>query len=207
MLFLIIAFCIQILRQTIVKYRKMFQHEKYWKTLQALLVAPINHFNILIGLLIAEIILISIPITIFLIIAIIIYPISFFNMLLVILMILVISLTFGSIGLIIGILIISKEGFYKIIDIGFTFLFWLSCISYPIQIFPELVRIVILLNPLYYLFDLLRLIWLVGIDPVLAINYLSPAHIIIASVMLISLPIIAVYLFNVFYKKFGITGY
>ncbi|MFX1388573.1 MAG: ABC transporter permease [Promethearchaeota archaeon] len=207
LLFIIIAFCIQYLRQMITRYVYTFQHEKYWKTLQALMVAPLNYFNILIGFLISELVFISIPISFFLILGFILFPISFFQAILVIIMILVIAITFGCIGLIMGILVISREGLYKAIDIGLTFIIALSCISYPLQIFPEFLRIVIIINPLYYLFDLVRLVWLLGFDSALALNFITPTHIIIVTLGVICLPIIAIYLFKTFYKKYGITGY
>jgi hypothetical protein len=64
-----------------------------------------------------------------------------------------------------------------------------------------------MINPLYYLFDLARLVWLFGLDPALAYNFLTPTHIIIVIIGLICLPIIAVYLFKKLYKKYGISGY
>ena len=93
------------------------------------------------------------------------------------------------------------------IILSISILFWASCVSYPLQIFPEFFRNIFVLNPFYYFFDLIRIIWLTGVDPSLAFNYFNPFHIIIVGVFSITLPIIAVYLFNTIYKKFGISGY
>jgi len=207
LLFLLIAFCVQFLRRIVDNFRKLFFREKFWKTLQALMVAPINRYVLLFGILISEMILISIPFLVFLILALIIFPISILNLLLIFVMFFCLSIFFGSIGLIVAVLVVTKEGIYRIFKLGLTFLFWLSCISYPLQIFPEIVQNLILLNPLYYFIDLIRIIWLMGIDFNLAISFLSPLHIIVVALFTILLPILSVSLFNVFYNKYGITGY
>ena len=206
-LFILLAFIIQFLRQIIENFRFLFLREKYWKTLQALLVAPINRYVLLFGVLISEMILISIPIIFFFIVAIIVFPITFLNLLLVLIILASISIIFGSIGLILGIIFVTQEGVQRILKIGLTFVFWLSCISYPIQIFPEIVQNVILINPFYYIIDLFRIVWLIGVDYNLAMSFLTPIHIILICLLTFSLPVISVYLFNKFYDKFGISGY
>ena len=206
-LFLFIAFCVQFLRRIVLNFSHLFNSEKYWKTLQALMVAPVNRYVLLFGFLIAEIILISIPFIFFFIIAYILFPINILYLFLVILSFLALAILFGCLGLILGILIITKEGIYSVFNLGLTFLFWLSCISYPLQIFPEAVQFIILLNPIYYFIDIIRIFWLMGIDYNLAITFLTPIHIIVVVGGTIILPIFSVYLFNTFYDKFGISGY
>ena len=206
-LFLFIAFCIQFLRKIAANFVTFFNREKYWKTLQALMIAPVNRYVLLFGFLMSELILVSIPFAIFFIIAYILFPINIFFLLLVILGFLCLAIIFGCIGLIMGILLITKEGIYSVFNLGLTFLFWLSCISYPLQIFPEIIQSIILWNPLYYFIDAIRIFWLMGLDYNLAITFLTPIHIIIIVGGTIILPIFSVYLFNTFYDKFGISGY
>ncbi len=206
-LFLFIAFCVQFLRKIVFNFSQLFNRERYWKTLQALMVAPINRYVLLFGFLIAEMILVSIPFIFFFIIAYIIFPINIFYLFLVILSFLSISILFGCLGLILGMLVITKEGLYSIFNLGLTFLFWLSCMSYPLQIFPEIVQSIILLNPVYYFIDIIRIFWLMGLDYNLALTFLTPIHIIVVVGSTIILPIFSVYLFNTFYDKFGISGY
>ena len=206
-LFLFIAFCVQFLRKIVFNFSQLFNRERYWKTLQALMVAPINRYVLLFGFLIAEMILVSIPFILFFIIAYIIFPINILYLFLVILSFLSISILFGCLGLILGMLVITKEGLYSIFNLGLTFLFWLSCMSYPLQIFPEIVQSIILLNPVYYFIDIIRIFWLMGLDYNLAITFLTPIHIIVVVGCTIILPIFSVYLFNTFYDKFGISGY
>ncbi|MFX1274377.1 MAG: ABC transporter permease [Promethearchaeota archaeon] len=207
LLFLFIAFCVQFLRKIIPNFVALFNNEKYWKTLQALMVAPVNRYVVLFGYLISELILLSIPFIIFFIIAFILFQINIISLFLVILSFISIAILFACFGLIMGILIITKEGVYNLINFGLTLLFWLSCISYPLQIFPELIQTLILLNPIYYYIDTIRIFWLMGIDYNLAISYLSPIHIIVVVGGTILLPIFSVYFFNIFYDKFGISGY
>ena len=171
------------------------------------MVAPINRYVLLFGILISEMILLSIPFAFFLILTLIIFPIPILNLLIVLGLFFCLAIFFGSLGLIVAVLIVTKEGTYRIVKIGLTFLYWLSCVSYPLQIFPEIVQYAILLNPLYYFIDLIRIIWLMGIDYNLAMSFLSPLHIIIVATFTILLPMFSVVLFNVFYKKYGITGY
>ncbi len=206
-LFLFIAFCVQFLRKIVFNFSQLFNRERYWKTLQALMVAPINRYVLLFGFLIAEMILVSIPFIFFFIIAYIIFPINIFYLFLVILSFLSISILFGCLGLILGMLVITKEGLYSIFNLVLTFLFWLSCMSYPLQIFPEIVQSIILLNPVYYFIDIIRIFWLMGLDYNLALTFLTPIHIIVVVGSTIILPIFSVYLFNTFYDKFGISGY
>ena len=207
LLFLLIAFCIQFLKGIMENFRQMFFREKFWKTLQALMVAPINRYVLLFGILISEMILLSIPFVIFFIVALVIFPISILNVFLVLVLFFCLAIFFGSLGLIVAVLIVTKEGVYRVIKIGLTYLIWASCISYPLQIFPELFQNIILLNPLYYFIDLVRIVWMMGIDYNVAISYLSPVHIVIVTTFTILLPILSVSLFNIFYNKYGITGY
>jgi len=206
-LFLFIAFCVQFLRKIVNNFSDLFNREKYWKTLQALMVAPVNRYILLFGFLISEIILLSIPFILFFIIAYILFPISIFYLFLVVLSFIALAILFGCLGLILGILIITKEGIYSVFNFGLTLLFWLSCMSYPLQVFPEIIQSIILLNPIYYFIDTIRIFWLMGLNYNLAITFLTPIHIIVVVGGTIILPIFSVYLFNTFYDKFGISGY
>jgi len=115
-----------------------FAQEKYWKTLQALIIAPFNRFNLLFGIFIPHIIIISIPFTIFLILTYIYYPISFITLIFIIFIYFLIALIFSGIGLILGIFIVSNENAFYVLKFSLNIVFWLSCISYPFNFFPLL---------------------------------------------------------------------
>jgi len=206
-LFLYIAYTSQICLVFIGNYSTILIREKIWKTLQALMVAPIHRFNILLGILSSEWVLISVPFIFFIIIAYILFPITLLNLLLILLIFFCISIFFASLGLAIGVMAMSKEGMNKIANFFLKYLFWLSCITYPIAIFPEMIQVIIKFNPFFYFFDALRLIWLMDIDYDLAMQYFSVIHIVVIVVFTIIPPIGSIIFFNFFYKKFGISGY
>ncbi len=206
-LFLLIAFCVQFSKPIVARYRQLFIGEKYWKTLSAIMVAPVNRFTLLLGVLISELVLISVPFSIVLIIAFILFPISLINFILILLIFFSIFLIFGSIGLIQGAFAISHEEYITYFGLCLRFIFLFSCTNFPKEIFPEIFQSIAVLNPFYYVFDLLRLTWYLGIDYDVAIALISPIHIIILVLFTILSPIISVYLFNRVYNKYGITGY
>lgn len=206
-LFSIIGITIQYNNLIINGFEMHFRNEKYWNTLQGILVAPVNRFTLLIGNLFSMLIIMSVPVIFFDILAIIFFPISPIYLLLYLLIFLSIVLIYGSLGLIIGVFFISNENFAIILSPIINVILWFSCISYPIEIFPEFIQFIIKLNPFYYIFDLFRLVWFLGIDFNKAFGLITPLHIIFTLLFVLITPVIAVYLFNKVYNKYGITGY
>jgi len=206
-LFLIIAFSIQFSKSPIAIYDTLFNTEKYWKTLSATMTAPVHRFILLFGILFSEIVLNCIPIGILLIIALILFPIPLIYFFLFLLLFLLIFIIFGSIGLLIGIFRISKEELVSYSKVILRIIFLFSCTNYPKELFPEIIQNIIILNPFYYIFDLLRLVWYLGIDYDAAMSNISPIHIIVTLILIIISPIISIFLFEFMYKKYGITGY
>ena len=206
-LFLLLAYTVNFSRGIMNKYNLSFRRDKYWKTLSAIMVAPVNKFTLLLGELAAEMIMMSVPIIIILVIAYILFPISLLYLFLTLLILFAIFLTFASIGLIIGVLRISREQYVSYITFILRFVFLFGCIFYPINIFPEFIQIFVLLNPFYYFFDLLRLTWYLGINYDVANSLITIQHIIIVLLITAISPIISIYLFDKVYKKYGITGY
>ena len=182
-----------------------FYLEKFWKTLPNLIVAPVNNLYLLFGLFFSHLILISIPFTILLIISYIIYPISVFTLLFIIGTYFLIALIFSGIGLIIGIFAISNENIMGILEFALMGVFWLSCITYPFEMFPRVIQNIINLNPLYYIFDFLRLIWIDN-NILFTINVNLNSFIILL-VSVVAFPLIGLLLFNFIFKKYGIVGY
>ena len=200
-----IAYNITLLMGVISQFPNSFRIEKFWHTLEGLLIAPFNRFNLLFGIFFAHLILISVPFIFFFILCYIYFPISIITIFFVLGICFLIALFFSGIGLIIGIFAISKENSESILKFVITTVFWLSCITYPIQIFPELIQNLINLNPLFYIFDSLRWAWLENNIINSLVNNARSYIVLILSVVII--PTIAVYLFNYIYKKHGIVGY
>ncbi len=204
-IFLFIAYQIILLKNIVIKFPAGLRQEKFWQTLPALIIAPFNRFNLLLGIFVSHLIVISIPFTIFFIICYIIYPISIFTILSIIFIFFLIEFTFSGIGLILGIFAISKESIWRFLLFCINWIFWLSCITYPFEIFPNLLQALINLNPLFHIFDFLRKTWIE--DNFLLTITLHPVSFIILLLTSIMLPVIGVYIFNIIYKKYGIVGY
>jgi len=206
-LFLLIAFCVQFSKSILGKYDQVFNGEKYWRTLSAILVAPVHRFTLLTGIFVSNLIINTIPLFILIIIAYFLFPISILFLILTLLVFFSIYLIFASIGLIIGVFRISNEKYVHYSNFILRFVFLLSCTNYPKEIFPDFIQNIIILNPFYYVFELLRLTWYLGIDYEIAISHISFIHILILLILTISSPFISIYIFNRFYHKYGITGY
>lgn len=187
------------------RFPGQFRAEKFWKTLPALIVGPFNRFNLLFGIFFSHLIMISIPFSIFFIWGIIVEPISIITVLFILSTYLLIALIFSGIGLILGVFAISNENVWQILSFLLIFVFWFSCISYPFDLFPKFIQDIINLNPFYYIFDFLRITWIQN-NVFLTISSF-PFHVLTLIATSIVLPFIGVILFNIVYKKYGITGY
>lgn len=200
----IIAYNIILARKIIDEFPRQLQIEKYWRTFQALVIAPSNRFNLLLGIFLSEVILLSAPCIIFFIIGYIYYPISFFTVLAIIGIYLLISLIFSGIGIILGIFAVSNENILPILNFIVTLFFLFSCLTFPIQVFPNFVQNIINLNPFFYIIEILRLTW---IENDIFISFTSHSfYFFIIIVSAIILPIIGIFVFNTIYKKYGIVG-
>lgn len=205
MVFQFIAYQILLMKVLINEFPAQFLREKYWKTIPAIIIAPLNQYNLLFGIFFSHIILISIPFIIFFVLCWIVYPISFLTIISIIVLLFFIALIFSSIGLIIGAFAISNENIWRILGFGISMVFWLSCLTYPFEIFPNIIQQIINLNPLYYIFDILRTTWIEN-NILLSISY-HPFNFLILFLTVLIFPIISVYIFKMIYKKFGIVGY
>lgn len=205
LIFQFIAYNIYLLKGIILEYPSQFRLEKFWKTLQALMIAPFNKFNLLLGIFLSKFVLICIPFFVFFIICAVYVPISFFTFLSILGIYLAIAIMFSGLGLIMGTFAISNENIWRILSFLINIFFWASCLTYPFEIFPEVIQNLINLNPLYYIFDILRLTWIENNFLISLISY--PLHMIVLLLCLVFIPLSGVYLFNKIFKKYGIVGY
>ncbi len=204
-IFLLSTYNLQLLVQLIGQFPGRLSQEKFWKTLPALMIAPFNRFDLLIGIFLSHLILISIPFTIFFLIALILYPISIFTIIFILLIYLLIAFIFSGIGLLEGAFAVSKENIWRFISFILKFVFWASCISYPFDLYPKIIQDVISLNPLYYIFTFLRMAWIQNNFLITIIYYWF--HFLVIFGTAIILPILAVVIFNKVFRKYGIVGY
>jgi len=205
LIFILLAYNISLLSRLYTVFINEFKTEKYWRTLEALIIAPFNRVNLLFGIFLTNLISISIPFTILLIICYIYYPITIITLLFVLLLFFILALVFSGIGLFLGVFAISKENYISILTFGMMLIIWTSCVSFPYQLFPEIIQNVINLNPFYYIFDIIRVAWIN--DNILSTLYSHSFNFLILLIFGILIPILGVYLFNIIYKKYGIVGY
>jgi len=204
-IFLFIAFNIELLRRITQDFPNDFIQEKYWKTIPALIIAPFNKLHLLLGIFFSHLIIVAIPFIIFFILTYLIYPISIITIIFIIIIYLLIDLIFSGIGLFLAVFAISEENYWRIFTIGIQIVFYISCITYPFEMFPDFIQLVILINPFYYIFDVLRMTWIDDNVLITMTNY--PFHFTILVVCAIVIPLISIYVFKLIYNKFGIMGY
>lgn len=206
-LFLLLGNCVTVLIFLLWYYQDLFYDEKTWKTLNAVMIAPIKKINIMLGYLISGIISRGIPIFFIIILCFILYPISLSFLIFSLIILFCISLTFASMGFIIGVFEIVNEDVSASLSVGISFISLISCLYYPIEIFPKEIHFIIKLNPLYYYFDLLRLSWWAGINFEGALSYLTIYHFLVIAAFTVLLPLFASYFFLKVLDKYGTSGY
>ena len=205
--FLLLAYNINLSRSIINKYFQLFIVEKYWNTLSAVLIAPLNRFILLIGILFSELVLDIIPITIIFTITYIISGVSVIFFILTIFLFFCIYFLFASIGLLIGVFAISNEEYVHYSFFFLRIIILLGCLNFPIEVLPDILHFLVYINPFYYVFDLLRLSLYLGMDFTTASSLINPFHLTIVPLFIILAPFVALILFDRIYKKYGITGY
>lgn len=205
MIFIFIGYNIMIMRNMIDYIPRHLLQEKYWKTLPALITAPFNRFYLLSGYIISEFLIVIIPFMAFFIVMLFIAPLSLPSVIVILLMFFGVGIAFSGMGLFIGAFAITNENYLHLFTFTARLIFWISCVSYPFELFPHEVQIIIRLNPIYYMIDSIRLTW---IENNIITTVLShPIHIFVFITFLIIFPIICVFFFNLVYKKLGISGY
>ena len=205
LMFLFTAYNIELLRRITQDFPDNFRLEKYWKTLPALMIAPINMFHHLLAILFSHLVIIAIPFVVFFVLTYFIIPVSLLSVFFIILIFFLIELIFSGIGLFLGVFAISQENYWRIFYIGLQLLFYASCVFYPFEIFPPEIQSLIRLNPFYYIFDILRITWLENNVPLTIATYPFEFLILIGAAILV--PLIAIYVFKRVYAKLGIVGY
>ncbi len=182
-----------------------FQREKAWKTLSGLIIAPFHRFNLLFGVFLSHLISISIPFIFFFIVCYILYPISIITILSELILFLFLALVFSGVGLIIGVFAISKESVVRIINVFFSLAIWFSCLGMPFEFFPGYFKNIVVYNPLFYLFSIIRYVWIENNIVFSLITHGFNFFLLISSGIV--LPILGIFFFDYIFKKYGIAGY
>ncbi len=176
--------------------------EKFWGTIQLMLLAPVNKFALLLGIVLADIIRSCISIIPMLMACYILFPTNLINILYVYMIFILISIGTSGIGLIIGAFAISNENMIPLFNYLSQAIIFFSTFFLPIEIFPDFLKVIIRMNPLYHGITLVRALWFnTGMTQPVTIPILW-----VLGAAVIS-PIIGVYFFNRIWQKIGIVGY
>lgn len=206
LLFLLVGFEFVFTKRLIRVYAIGFVNEKYWKTLPAILISPVIKLNLLTGVFLAHLLIISVPMSLIIIVMIIMFPIDIISLLVAICIIILSCFFLACIGIAIGSLSLSLESSWLFLDFFFSFIIIFSATSFPREVFPIYLQPLITYNPFYYYWDLVRQIWLFGLDYVLFNPDFTVHFLVVLSCSVLG-PIIGIPAFNFIYKKYGISGY
>lgn len=187
-------------------YGKNLLREKYWKTLPGVFLSPVNVFNLLVSKLLSELFIFLIPLIVAFILCFIFSSASLLTITFIFFIYLCAAFFMASIGLAIGSFRMSKEGGYTVFSnlVGFFLIF--SCYKYPREFFPDYLQFLIIWNPFYYYWDLIRVMFVFGAENII-FNSAYLLHFIIVLSLTIIAPIMSIMFFNYIYKKYGLVGY
>ncbi|MEW6295833.1 MAG: ABC transporter permease [Candidatus Diapherotrites archaeon] len=176
-----------------------FKEEKYWKTIEAIFVAPINYVSIIIGAGLSELLRLTPTMFLFLGIASIFISPTLITFVLVIIILLLMFLLCLSVGLINGSIGLSNENYDPLFNYFFAGWSLISCFIYPIGIVPKEFQFIILVNPVYHAVNFIRVAWINNVLLWDSLIYLIGFALI--------MPIIAVTVFKFAWKRLGVHGY
>ncbi len=205
-IFILSGIFIVILLKLFPAYGKNLLREKYWKTLPGIFLSPVNVFNLLVSKLISELFIFLIPLIVAFILCFIFSSASLFTIIFVLIIYFCASIFMASIGLAIGSFRMSIEGGYTVFSnlVGLFLIF--SCWRYPREFFPDYLQFLIIWNPFYYYWDLIRVMLVLGAENII-FNPVYLLHFIVVLSLTIIAPIMSIMFFNYIYKKYGLVGY
>ncbi|MFH1225416.1 MAG: ABC transporter permease [Candidatus Diapherotrites archaeon] len=188
-------------------FLQKFTAEKYWQTVDATLLAPINRLSLIFGVGLAEAISLFPSTLMFLALCFFLMPISFVNLALVLFALLLLFTVSLSIGLIVGCAGLFNENFVPLFGYMRIVVVFFSCFYYPLEVLrvPQFGAIggilptIAYFNPIYQGVNVIRSIWLHGIVPFEPLMYLL--------FFAVVAPLAAVYLFRRLFRVMSVQGY
>ncbi len=187
-----------------------FLNEKYWDTIEGILMAPLNKISLISGVGLAELIAFAPALALFFSIVFIIHAVSI-NIIVFVLCVLLLALFISlSLGLIASCAVLFNENFVPFFSYLRMGLVFISCFYYPIDVllfetmgYTVDLRILALLNPFYQANFLIKEAWL---NPgfVLADGIFPFAYLILFALIT---PLFAIFMFNKLWRILGIQGY
>ncbi|MBD3338489.1 MAG: hypothetical protein GF353_05250 [Candidatus Lokiarchaeota archaeon] len=205
-IFILSGVFIVVLNRLLPIYGKDLLREKYWKTLQGIFLSPVNIYNILLSKILSELLLFILPLTFVFVLCFVLTNSSILTILFVLFIYVLASIFMASIGLAIGSFRMSVEGGYHFFFLVVNLFLVFSCYKYPQEFFPDYFQILIIINPFYYFWDIMRYCLIFGVEYVI-FNPAFIGHFIMIILFSIISPVLSVLFFRYIYKKYGLTGY
>ena len=138
------------------RFRGSFLNEKYWRTIQIFLTAPVSKLDFLIASSLAIVVELSIPIFCYLTYLEIIHPVPLSSLLLILGSLYL--MLFGVLGLSLmqGAFAISNENYLFIFDYFYAAWLFFSCFYYTEGVLPVPLRFLTRFNPIYHALEISR---------------------------------------------------
>jgi ABC-2 type transport system permease protein len=192
-----------------ISFGTKFMREKFWQTIDGLLIAPINKFSLILGVGICEFVIL-LPATLFFIaIAVMLMPVGIIRIAIVMFILLLVLLISLSMGLIAGCADLFNENLKPFFDYFRLAVVFFSCFYYPIQFLPKSFWFLTTINPLFHAASIARNVWFYGTIPKLAwLKHIFPvepmAYLLVFAVVS---PIVGIFVFRKLWRWLGIQGY
>jgi len=138
------------------RFRSHFIREKYWKTIQLFLTAPLSKLDFLIGSIFALAIELSISIICYLALFQLLHPVSFLSFLLISGSLFLMLFGVLGVGLMQGAISISNENYLFVFDYLYAGWFFFSCFYYADSALPAAFRFLVKVNPIYHAIEIAR---------------------------------------------------
>lgn len=199
------AYQILLIYAIISRFQGDIATEKGMNTFTLLELAPFRRINLLSGIFLSHLVLIGIPFMIFFVICYILYPVSIITLFFIFLTYFLITLIFSGVGLIFAVFVISKPSLVPLLNVPLYILGMFSCLSMPFDFFPEYFQDIASLNPLYYIFVIIRYIWVENNIILSIITHLDTFLIVLS--LAIAAPLIGIKFFNYFFNRYRIIIY
>ena len=187
------------------QFQTNITEEKGLNTLTLIILAPFKKINLLFGIFFSHLALISVPFLAFFILCYIFYSVSIFTVFFIFFVFFILALFFSGIGLVFAVVVIAKQRLVSLLYYPLTLALLFSCLTLPFEFFPENFKFIVSLNPFYYLFNLIRLIWIED-NIIFSISSHLNSFIIVLIVGIIS-PILGLKIFSYVYNRYGIAIY
>jgi ABC-2 type transport system permease protein len=176
-----------------------FLNEKYWQTIQGVLISPAKKLEIILGYGIGGLVNIAPLLLLSLIFCYIIIPIRIINFVYIIILLLLMYLAILGAGFVQAALKLSNENIAALLTPAFWVWVFISCFYYPITSLPKFIHPIVELNPIYHANYVIKHLWIYNTFNIKSLFYLS-----LLSLMSLSA---GIYIFNKVWKKIGIQGY